>query len=269
MSVVLNRHVDRKKNPEDELPGFIGKICVLGLGYNMGWPKLAENFLKGAMNGPPVKFGWDMAEQLGANVADFMGDAWKMEKLEKMITRVSKEDLVVHCAVTEVIVKKWRELNKPIVQLWKTMENVLEAMLEDEADYTFGPNECLRVVRHAIVLPNGLKLRYPGLRDVDGYSYLGGYGKQRQYIYGGKLTENVVQALARIIVTDQMLHIKATTGEDPALFTHDELAYLIPDARARAFCDYLHQTMKVAPAWAAGLPLAVESGAHQSYGLCK
>lgn len=269
MSQVLNRHVDRKKNPEDEIPGFIGKICVLGLGYQMGWPKLAENFLKGAMNGPPVKFGWDMAQQLGADVSKFMVDDWKMEKVDQMITRTPKEELVVHCAVTEVIVKKWRELNKPIVELWKTMENVIEAMMDDEADYTFGPNECLRVVRHAIVLPNGMKLRYPGLRYIDGYSYLGEYGKMRKNIYGGKLTENVVQALARIVVTDQMLHVKATTGEDPCLFTHDDLAYLVPDAMAPSFSYRLQETMKIAPSWAEGLPLSVEGGYAQSYGACK
>ncbi len=248
---------------------LIASNCILGLGYQMGWPKLAENFLKGAMNGPPVKFGWDMAEQLSVDVSKFISDDWKMEKVEKMITRVTKEELIVHCAVTEAIVKKWRNLNQPIVRLWDTMEKVIEAMCEDDADYTFGPNECLRVVRHAIVLPNGMRLRYPGLRFVDGYSYLGQYGKMRHSIYGGKLTENVVQALARIIVTDQMLHIKAITGEDPALFTHDDLAYLPTDDRASWFSMVLQQTMKTTPDWAEGLPLSVEGGVDQSYGKCK
>lgn len=269
MSEVLGRHVDRKKNPEDEIPGFIGKICILGLGYQMGWPKLAENFLKGAMNGPPVKFGWEMAEQLSVDVSKFISDDWKMDKVGKMITRVTKEELTVHCAVTEAIVKKWRNLNQPIVRLWETMENVIEAMCEDDADYTFGPNECLRVVRHAIVLPNGMRLRYPGLRYVDGFSYLGQYGKMRVSLYGGKLTENVVQALARIIVTDQMLDVKARTGEDPALFTHDDLAYLPLDERAAWFNMVLQQTMKTTPDWAEGLPLSVEGGVDQSYGKCK
>jgi hypothetical protein len=146
---------------------------------------------------------------------------------------------------------------------------VIEAMCEDDADYSFGPNECLRVVRHAIVLPNGMRLRYPGLRYIDGYSYLGEYGKMRKSLYGGKLTENVVQALARIIVTDQMLHVKATTGEDPVLFTHDDLAYVVDDARADWFSYQLQETMKITPDWAAGLPLSVEGGYHQSYGSCK
>lgn len=243
--------------------------CVLGLGYQMGWPKLAENFLKGAMNGPSVKFGWDMAVQMGVDANKFVSDDWKMEKVNKMITRTPREELIVHCAVTEAIVKKWRQLNEPIVKLWGTMEHVIEAMMEDDADYTFGPNECLRVVRHAIVLPNGMRLRYPGLRYIDGYSYLGQYGKMRKSLYGGKLTENVVQALARIVVTDQMLHVKATTGEDPGLFTHDDLAYPIADDKVAMFNYHLQQTMKTTPDWAAGLPLSVEGGFNQSYGLCK
>lgn len=276
MTEVLGRSVDRKKkpsdpgfNPDDEIQGWIGKVVVLGLGYQMGWPKLAENFLKGAMNGPPVKFGWDMATQMGVDVNKFVSDEWKMDKLDKMITRVSREELTVHCAVSEAIVKKWRHLNEPIVKLWGMMEHVIEAMMEDDADYTFGPNECLRVVRHAIVLPNGMRLRYPGLRYIDGYSYLGEYGKMRKSLYGGKLTENVVQALARIVVTDQMLHVKATTGEDPGLFTHDDLAYPIADDKVAMFNYQLQQTMKTTPDWAVGLPLSVEGGFNQSYGLCK
>lgn len=275
MSEVMGRKVDRKNNPEDETLGFVGKICVLGLGYQLGWPKLAGMFLRGAMNGPPVQFGHDMVQQLGIDLNRFVEDEWKMKRVNEMVSRITKEELIVHCAVAEAIVKKWRALNKPIVELWGTMEHVLEAMLDDDADYTFGPGDCMRVKRHAIVLPNGMQLRYPGLKysaafgeDRGGFSYNGAYG-QRKYTYGGSLTENVVQALARIIVTDQMLHIKATTGHDPALFTHDDLAYVVPDAEAASFSGYLQATMKVPPQWAVGLPLSVEGGFHQSYGGCK
>lgn len=274
-SQVYGRHIDRKKNPEDELPGQVGKVGVLGLGYGQGWYKLAENFLKGAL-APPIQFGWEAAQQMGVDLNKWYQDEKKVEQVRGMVSRLPIEELQVHCAVSNHVVRTYRNARKPIVDLWKTMEQVLEAMLEDDADYSFGPNECLRVVRHGIILPNGLMLRYPGLAYSEeetqsmpeGFSYLAQYGKKRVHTYGGAMTENVVQALARIVISEQLLHMMAL-GYEPTLCTHDDLAYVVPDAQASWLSYTLQETMKVPPAWAAGLPLSVEGGYAQSYGLCK
>jgi DNA polymerase len=276
-SEIWGRKVDRKKNPEDEIPGFVAKICVLGLSYSMGWHKLADSFLKGAMNGPPVQFGWAEAQQMGVDLNKWYQDERKVERVRSMVSRLPTEELQVHCAVTDAIVKKYRKINKPIVDFWHTMEQVLEAMCEDEADYSFGPNECLRVVRHGIILPNGLTLKYPGLKysaedslgGEEGFSYLGQYGKQRQRMYGGAAVENLTQAIARCIVAEQLLHMRAVTGYSPCLFAHDELSYVVPDRDADALLNILKETMRTPPSWAAGLPLSVEGGYANSYGAAK
>jgi DNA polymerase len=272
-SQIYGRHIDRKKNPGDELEGQVGKVATLGLGYQQAYFKLAENFLKGAL-APPIQFTMDMALQMGVDMNKWYQNEKKVERVRNdMVSRLSIEELQVHCAVSDHIVKTYRSARKPIVELWKTMEHVLEAMLEDDADYSFGPNECLRVIRHAIVLPNGLQLRYPGLAYSEeetqsmpeGFSYLAQYGKKRVHTYGGALTENCVQALARIVISEQLLHMMSL-GFEPQICTHDDLAYVVPDAQAQWLSHTLKEAMKISPSWAVGLPLSVEGGWAQSYG---
>jgi hypothetical protein len=250
----------------------------LGLGYGLGWQKLSSMFLQGAMGGPKVQFTELDAVNIGVDLTRFRANDGKMKKVEAMVSRLNKDDLTVHCAVTDKVVQKYRNANEPITELWQTMERVLEVMCsEDGESFTFGPGDCLRTERHAIVLPNGMKLRYPGLKyqeedslgGYEGFSYLGQYGKKRVKAYGGSITENVVQALARIIVADQMLHVRAVTGEEPALATHDEWAWVPAVHRAEYVKHVVMESMRTPPAWAAGLPLAVEGGISHSYGLAK
>lgn len=289
-SDVFGRKVDRKKNPEDELAGNLGKTAVLGCGFQMGWAKFAETLLKGPMGNPSIQITNEIAYSMGVDLEKFFANPAKVRKSRKIISRLSDVDLLVHCAAAEKIVRTYRNSNEPIVELWSLLEGVIQTMAEigDTEEFTFGPDNCLTVVRHGIRLPNGMMLRYPGLREhvhepglvaVDedeqwrlekkSYSYLGQYGKIRKSLYGGKLCENIVQALARIVVTDQMLHMKATTGRDISLFTYDELVYVEPDETAPWLLARLLETMKTPPSWAPGLPLSVEGGFHQSYGLAK
>lgn len=251
--------------------------CILGLGYGLGWQKLAQTFLQGNMtNGIKIQFTEDDAQIVGVDLTKFFASEMKMKKVEEMPSRLDKEALAIHCAVTDKIVQKWRNTNDPIVELWHTMEEVLEVMCGEE-QFTFGPNDCLSTERHAIVLPNGMKLRYPGLKyqeedslgGYEGFSYLGQYGKQWVRIYGGSAVENLTQALARIVVAEQMLHVKAVTGEEPALSTHDEWVWLPTVERAEYVKHIALEAMRTTPAWAVGLPLAVEGGLADRYGEAK
>lgn len=286
-SEVFGRPIDKKV---DKTERDLGKVGTLGCGFQCGWSTFATMLLKGPMGNPPIQIDTALAYSMGVDLEKFFGNPAKVRKARKILSRLSDVDLLVHCAASEKIVKAYRASNQPIVDLWAQMEQVIETMTEisEGEEFTFGPGNCLTVVRHGIRLPNGMMLRYPGLREhvyepglvaVDedeqwrlekkSYSYLGQYGKIRKSLYGGKLTENVVQALARIVVTDQMLHVKATTGRDISLFTYDELAYVEPEETAPWLLNVLLTTMKTAPSWAPGLPLSVEGGFHQSYGLAK
>lgn len=256
--------------------------CLLGLGYSQGGLKLGENFLKGT-SGPPVQFTMTEVEALGVDLDKFFGDERKMKGVEKMLSRLSLEARAIHCAVADHLVKMYRTTNQPIPALWKMMGKVIGAMADGINGY-FGPNDCLEVVDGGILLPNGITLHYPELRHHQGrgdgeeedeeeawrkrgYSYFD--GQKRSRIYGGLLLENICQALARIVVAEQMLHVKAVTGYRPCLSTHDEWAYVAPTSDASALRDFVIQTMKIPPTWAKGWPLNAEGGFGRSYGEAK
>lgn len=297
-SRVYRRHVDRKKNPEDEIPGHVGKTAILGLGYQMGWAKFAATLAAGPMGAPPIVFTAQEAEGLGVRVEDYFADPelypgpnqpgyikrrranWR--KVEAMPSRLPLPERLVHCAVAAYLVRMYRDTNAPIAELWSEMERVIEAMAEGD-EFAFGPGGCVRTVRHGLVMPSGLTLKYPGLErrvevtiDDEGeehtrvhYSFLDGhYGKTRKHIYGGLLVENIIQALARCVVAEQALRVRAA-GFHIVTTTHDEIVACVPEADAQRCLDATIRIMKTAPSWAAGCPLNAEGGFGRSYGEVK
>ena len=199
-----------------------------------------------------------------------------------MPSRLPLQERPVHCAVAAYLVKVYRESNGAITELWSDLEGVIDAMAEGH-DIAFGPGSCVRTVRHGLVMPSALALKYPGLErraevvfDEDGeerprihYSYLDGhYGKTPKHIYGGLLVENIIQALGRCVVAEQALRVSAA-GYHVATTTHDEIVACVPEAEAPAALEFTFRTMKTAPAWAAGLPLNAEGGYGTSYGAVK
>lgn len=83
--------------------------------------------------------------------------------------------------------------------------------------------------------------------------------------------ENMIQALARIQITDTMIRMRLTNpGWHCALQVHDELVYLAPDDEAEECDRYLSQYLNVQPEWTKTydnlLPLANEGGIGEVYG---
>ncbi len=278
---IYGGNVDRKHNPDDVLKGFISKCATLGLGYNLGAFKFATMLLQGMLGGPRVQFKQEDADQLQVNLGKFVANENKVNRCEEMpFARLTLEERIIHTAVAEAIVYKWRNARPNIVAFWKLMEEVLTAM-EEGTEATFGPESkdfpggCLQTIRHGIVGPNGLVMYYPGLRkseDGYGYSYMGGAtNKERKHIYGGLLTENIVQYLSRVTVTDQWLRIAGKFGPEarPILFAHDELVYLPKESEGRLLLERVVQEMKVPSEWAENLPLSAEGGLGPSYGTAK
>ena len=121
-----------------------------------------------------------------------------------------------------------------------------------------------------LTLPNGLHIQYPNLRAIVGEDSK----RELVYtskglpvrIYGGKVVENVCQAVARQVVAEQMLRINRRYR--PVLTVHDSVAVLAPKAEAPEAQAYVEECMSWNPAWATGLPLACESGIGESYGDC-
>jgi DNA polymerase I-like protein with 3'-5' exonuclease and polymerase domains len=174
----------------------------------------------------------------------------------------------------EYIIKVYRSTYPAIPQLWYDAGDALEAMMVD-AHTTLGPNGFLKVEgRQGILLPNGLRIRYPNLRyesnpDArDGkemvYDQKRGKATIPTRIYGGKVVENLCQALARIIIGQQMLMIARRYRV--AMTVHDSVVPLLPEAQAREGQAFVEDCMRMRPKWAPDLPLNCESHVWRSYG---
>lgn len=153
----------------------------------------------------------------------------------------------------------WRH-NKPgIVSFWKFLESMLPQMTRKECDVPF---KCIRFVHEAVILPGGLMLSYPNLRCTeDGWVY--GY-KVTKKIYGGLFCENIVQAVARMIIAEQMVAIEKIPGVRTVSMTHDEDIVLIPKGRNDIY-NQMIIIMSQSPEWAPDLPLDAEGGYAHNY----
>lgn len=270
-SEAYGRPVNRKKNPEDYIPGFVGKVCVLGLGYQMGPIKFAQTMLAGALGGPPVVFTRELMDQLGVSLGEFTANPRSVKRVREMQSRLSYEDRLVHCAVANEFVVRYRAANQPIVAFWDRLQGFLPSMVIPGASHRHPDLPWFVFKYHEIAFPSGLPLRYPGLREEygDGWEYYGGKRKPHVNLYGGKICENVTQKFARNVVFSQALDIQRETGFRPALRTHDELVYVVPESVAEDMLATTLKIMRTAPAWAPGLPLNAEGGVADRYGEAK
>lgn len=219
----------------DKVERFVGKTCILGLGYGMG----AEKFQR------TLELG-----QGGISVKISIGEAQR-------------------------IVNLYREKNHKIVRLWNRCGSALVGMVAgDDGEIT----PLLQYSGNTVKLPNGLALQYPALCATShGFEYIANARSYRKYkesdstegiewtnVYGGKLVENLVQALARIVVCDQMTRIGRFYHV--VLQVHDEVVAVAPEAEVDDAVKYISSTMSMPPIWAPDLPVSCECHAGNNYG---
>ena len=161
------------------------------------------------------------------------------------------------------VVNTYRTAYARIPQLWKTMENLKECMMSGTRCQVGPVYSC----RNRIKLPNGMFLTYPELINAGGH-YKYKFGSSWRDIYGGKLTENVVQALARIIMTTAELKI-AKAGVRAALSVHDELIYVIREDQVDKFIPVLRKILTTKVPWMPELPVNCEIGVGDNYAEAK
>ena len=225
-SKVYNRKIDKRNKVERA----VGKTCILGLGYGTGAAKL-QNVLK-----------------LGAGV--------EFDEAE-----------------CKRLVQVYRNMNNKVTDFWQTCENALQDLVywpEGKEPYYLDKHNTLLVDKEGIKFPNGLYIRYPDLH-VDTSESNKRYLYKKRYnmqvtIWGGSVTENVVQALARIVIGEQMIDINEKYR--PALTVHDAVVCVLPDEEVESGTKYIENIMSIAPEWADGLPIACESGVADNYGDC-
>lgn len=210
---------------------FVGKTTILGAGYGMGAKKFCAQLKTFSVEMP-------------------------LEESQRVINT-------------------YRETYPKIPQLWQKSGQVLDWILANQTG-EFGRGGLLKVEgKDGIRLPNGLYLRYPNLRkrsDPDTgkseYVYDTKKGKTvvPNRIYGGKVVENVCQALARIVIGEQMLMIAKKYRT--VMTVHDAVACLIPEDEAVFGKEYVELCMRLRPSWAPDLPLNCEAGYGENYGYC-
>jgi DNA polymerase len=176
------------------------------------------------------------------------------------------------------IVSLYRTKYDKIAALWGQGQEALKAMVNGYT-YELGVGIKLKCSPDGIELPNGMMMRYTNLRNdgQGGYLYDSRYGPNK--IYGGKVIENVVQALARIVVFNQMAKIdqwcrkqdnpEAGRRYKVALTVHDEVVAVAPDNTAQTLYEFMMHTMSQAPNWAPTLPVACEGDVAKNYADCK
>ena len=190
---------------------FVGKTCVLGLGYAVGHVKLHAQIV---------------AKQPEATLDDAAG-----------------------------YVSVYRSTYTAIRQLWREADRMLRLMMYDQRDEVCG----IVVEHHKIQLPSGRWLHYPDLRLAsEGFEY-----GAKQRLYGAKLVENIVQAIARDIVADQMLAIAKRYRV--VTMTHDEVVFVASEGDAEEAFAFAQKVMRAAPRYAPGLPLSSSGGWAKEY----
>jgi DNA polymerase I-like protein with 3'-5' exonuclease and polymerase domains len=213
----------------DKTERAVGKTCILGLGYGTGWSKLKQTLKLSA--------GADLDDQ--------------------------------EC---QRLVKVYRDVNNKVIDLWRTCDEALQDMAswpKNKQPYYLDMRNALLVTPKGIRLPNGLYIQYPGLTwDVSEAKSKFVYKSRRGMIsiWGGSVVENVVQALARIIIGEQMIEINKKYR--PALTVHDAVVCVVPETEVDEALSFIITTMSTPPSWATGLPVACEAHHGASYGDC-
>lgn len=209
---------------------FVGKTTILGAGYGMGALKFQAQL---------KTFGVDLS-------------------LEE----------------TKRIIDVYRSTYEWIPILWRQAGQALEAILNDQTAPLGRKGVLLVEGRKGIRLPNGMYVKYPNLRKQTGengkeeYVYDTKKGKTTvpNRIYGGKVIENVCQALARIVIGEQMLQVNKKYKV--VMTVHDAIACIVPEAEVHTGVEYVEMCMRMRPKWGKDLPLNCESGFGGSYGEC-
>lgn len=207
---------------------FVGKTVTLGAGYQTGGAKL-QITLRTAT--PPMDMPLDECER---------------------------------------IIEIYRYTYPMIPRLWRQGDDALQA-IHDNQGMWYGRNGVVWIDgKRGVKLPSGLYIQYPQLhRAKNDRGYLAWKYKDDNGlvdIYGGKFTENVVQALARIVVMYQLLRISRKLKV--VLTVHDAVAAIAREEEALQARAYVEECMRWVPKVFEGCPINCESGMGKNYGEC-
>ena len=227
---IYKRPIDKKKDPEERQTG---KNSVLGLGFQMGWRKFK------------MKYGTNLSDEFCKQIVETYRTAWAPK-----------------------VPKTW----------WKIEEAALSTVKSGQPHEAYGVLYQLEDRWLTARLPSGRKLWYfnpqtcakampwdaTDVRMAWTYQQMKTGQWKTIDAFGGLLTENVVQALARDLMVDAMFKLEKN-GFPIILTVHDEIVCepLLRDADEKAFQEIMCDT----PEWAKKIqvPVAVETWSGDRY----
>jgi hypothetical protein len=170
-------------------------------------------------------------------------------KFQRIVKQWVGKDIAVERA--KDIVSDFRRTNPGIIRLWRQLElGVKQSRGED----------------FELELPSGRVMRYFNVAEID-RQRCGRVerGQPRKILYGGLLTENLVQATARDLFAEAILRLERA-GLPVVLHVHDEVVVEVDEGVDAEALLAVNEIMCVAPAWATGLPIQADTQIADAYG---
>lgn len=177
------------------------------------------------------------------------------------------------------IVQRWRNANKRIVDLWYTVQNCAINCLMSGQTQVMQKNIYFSCEHNSLVitLPSKRQLFYiePKISTNnfggEALSYMGQNQTTKKWeripTYGGKMTENLVQAIARDCLTEALMNL-TNAGFRTLFHIHDEIIAEVPDFGPNSNEILLQDMIKImcrVPEWAKGLPLNADGFTNSYY----
>ena len=216
---------DNSLTKEDKEQRMLGKQAVLGCGYGMGSTRFKQ-----------------------------MCAAYKIEVSEDM---------------SDKAVRIYRKTYAKVPKLWYLLgEGFRRAIKNENAIKVKGVIFKHRKRFMGVTLPSGRLLRYylPSVKE-EGLSFYSVNSQTKQFTktttYGGKICENVVQAIARDIMAEAMLKLEKE-GYNVVLTIHDEIVCEVPK-NSKYNTEGMGNIMCQAPKWAIGCPISTEGTTTRRY----
>lgn len=180
------------------------------------------------------------------------------------------------------IVSKWRNKSPRITKLWDILNRAAIASVKNRKAITVPMFKNIRFDCNGevltIQLPSGRELFYQEPRivknkwDQDSVAYRGLDANTKKWVYiptyGGKLTENIVQAISRDLLANSLMNLEKE-GFRTVFHVHDEAVCEVKkyttEHFSRASLDRVCSIMKKLPDWAIGLPMDVDGYLTEFY----
>lgn len=176
---------------------------------------------------------------------------------------------VFHVPITqeeaESVVSTYRRKYRRISNTWYELSDHINHMANGYGDRDLGP---VTFSKNKVILPNNMEIMYLDLQRNTKFDFSYRDGKKRVNLYGGKLLENIIQALARIVMTTAAVRLYKH-NRMAALSVHDELVFVVKEDNVDLVAAVIKSVMEAPVEWMPELPVKCEVKYGDTYGECK